>query len=498
MTENQEIEKWESKAKNNQYCQYDRLPVLLKRYSFAEKMRICYEYSSRILQKGNLRSPESFRGCPIPFTLETFLMLSVEAIEYQYDSFVGKKGYDRFVDMINAIWHYIPSELENLQSQPFIDWYLSLAPLTQFYYQQNYWILYYRYYYFFTFKNEQIDVPSHFYSCFGTYYDEFLQCGVLLYYLIFSGKPIPQDEMQKILIQQYHNATIQLSISRDEYIKLQRQATKNQSADEYIFSLRPSYTYSFIEFNNKYYFPLPHLLPRNITSSLFYRLTEGNDTLRSALGKNVIEQYVYEIVSQSNCYADVLREVTYNGPKGTQAQSPDLIARHENSILLLECKSTVPSIGMRTLSDKAYRKTQTRLAEHIVQLYKGIQHFGQYNPFENLQISKDNIWGCVILLEDPYIRRENIYSQVLNLLNIPSSSDEAAWIMQHIKIIDLYQLETLCFSSNSIIDAIKETNATGEVTAIPLKVPGSLKLTNKNFLQFRSSTVLNIHNSITG
>ena len=288
--------------------------------------------------------------------------------------------------------------------------------------------------------------------------------------------------MQKILIQQYHNATIQLSISRDEYI----------------FSLRPSYTYSFIEFNNKYYFPLPHLLPRNITSSLFYRLTEGNDTLRSALGKNVIEQYVYEIVSQSNCYADVLREVTYNGPKGTQAQSPDLIARHENSILLLECKSTVPSIGMRTLSDKAYRKTQTRLAEHIVQLYKGIQHFGQYNPFENLQISKDNIWGCVILLEDPYIRRENIYSQVLNLLNIPSSSDEAAWIMQHIKIIDLYQLETLCFSSNSIIDAIKETNATGEVTAIPLKVPGSLKLTNKNFLQFRSSTVLNIHNSITG
>ena len=30
MTENQEIEKWESKAKNNQYCQHDRLPVLLK------------------------------------------------------------------------------------------------------------------------------------------------------------------------------------------------------------------------------------------------------------------------------------------------------------------------------------------------------------------------------------------------------------------------------------------------------------------------------------
>lgn len=44
--------------KNNQYCQYDYLPALLKRYSFDEKMRICYEYSSKILQKGNLRNPE--------------------------------------------------------------------------------------------------------------------------------------------------------------------------------------------------------------------------------------------------------------------------------------------------------------------------------------------------------------------------------------------------------------------------------------------------------
>lgn len=497
MNIDKEKENRETYAKNNQYCQYNRLPILLKRYSFDEKMRICYEYSSKILQKGNLRQPESLRGLPLPFTLETFLMLSVEATEYQNRAFSDRKEHLHFVDMINTIWHHAPSKLVNLKSKPFLDWYLSLAPLTQSFYQQNYWILYYRYHYFFTFKNEQIDVPAHFYNCFGTYYDEFLQCGVLLYYLIFSEKPLPQDEIQNLLTRKFNTVTAKLSISRTEYVKLQRQALENQAVDEYIFSLRPSYTYAFIKYNDKYFFPLPHLLPRNITSSLYYRLTEGNNTLRSSLGKNVIEQYVFEIVQQSHCYTDVRREIPYPGPRGTHAQSPDIVARHGNSILLLECKSTVPGMGMRTMSDETYYKTQKQLAKQIVQLYKSVQHFTQYNPFEDLNVLKDDIWGCVILLEDPYIRRENVYPQAFDFLNISEGNDEAAWIMRHIKIIDLYQLELFCFSSNSIIEAIKKTNSTGEITAIPLEVPGELQLANPAFLQFRASVIEQIKKAIS-
>ena len=75
-------------------------------------------------------------------------MLSVEATEYQNRTFSDKKEHRHFFDMINAIWHHTPHKLVNLKSQDFIDWYLSLAPLTQFFYQQNYWILYYRYHYF--------------------------------------------------------------------------------------------------------------------------------------------------------------------------------------------------------------------------------------------------------------------------------------------------------------------------------------------------------------
>ena len=68
--------------------------------------------------------------------------------------------------------------------------------------------------------------------------------------------------------------------------------------------------------------------------------------------------------------------------------------------------------------------------------------------------------------------------------------------MRHIKIIDLYQLEVLCFCSNSIIDAIKKTNSTGEITAIPLEVPGELQLANPAFLQFRASVIEQIKKAI--
>lgn len=100
------------------------------------------------------------------------------------------------------------------------------------------------------------------------------------------------------------------------------------------------------------------------------------------------------------------------------------------------------------------------------------------------------------LLEDPYIRRENIYPQAFDSLDILESSEEATWIMHHIKIIDLYQLEVLCFCSNSIIDAIKKTNSTGEITAIPLEVPGELQLANPAFLQFRASVIEQIKKAI--
>lgn len=87
---------------NDQYCQYEKLPILLKRFSFEEKMRMATIHSSRaILFNRNYR--KSNRAGVLPWCLETFVMLAMEAQEYAAGDFEGKNER-KFIKMCNAIY----------------------------------------------------------------------------------------------------------------------------------------------------------------------------------------------------------------------------------------------------------------------------------------------------------------------------------------------------------------------------------------------------------
>ena len=58
---------------------YERLPVILKRYSFIEKMRVLQYYSKQIM---NINGIELTSGQPMAWELETFLLFAVKADEY--------------------------------------------------------------------------------------------------------------------------------------------------------------------------------------------------------------------------------------------------------------------------------------------------------------------------------------------------------------------------------------------------------------------------------
>ena len=91
---------------NDQYCQYEKLPILLKRFSFEEKMRMATIHSSRaILFNRNFR--KSNRAGVLPWCLETFVMLAMEAQEYAAGDF-GGKNERKFIKMCNAIWDASP------------------------------------------------------------------------------------------------------------------------------------------------------------------------------------------------------------------------------------------------------------------------------------------------------------------------------------------------------------------------------------------------------
>ena len=88
----------------NQYEEYRNLPKLLKRFSLEEKMRIACKYSAKVTSLDQVRKPEDMQNTALPWCLETFVMLSLEAKEYTDGNFLGRNE-NRFRTMLNSIWN---------------------------------------------------------------------------------------------------------------------------------------------------------------------------------------------------------------------------------------------------------------------------------------------------------------------------------------------------------------------------------------------------------
>lgn len=70
----QENAKWHRNP-SSQYEHFDRLPVLLKRFSFLEKMRIACIYSSKAIKYNPMTDRKVSK--PFPWSIEVFVMMSV-------------------------------------------------------------------------------------------------------------------------------------------------------------------------------------------------------------------------------------------------------------------------------------------------------------------------------------------------------------------------------------------------------------------------------------
>ena len=129
---------------------YERLPVILKRYSFIEKMRVLQYYSKQIM---NINGIELTSGQPMAWELETFLLFAVKADEYNDNDFKGK-NINKFIEMINCIKeHQHPTLVNKIGTIEFADFLLIALGSTQFDIQTYNIYKYYRYNYFFTYDS---------------------------------------------------------------------------------------------------------------------------------------------------------------------------------------------------------------------------------------------------------------------------------------------------------------------------------------------------------
>lgn len=443
----------------DQYSKYENLPRLLKRFSFEEKMKMATIQSCKSIAFNNNMKKGLDKIGIFPWVLETFVMLSMEAKEHTNGNF-QYKNENKFFKMCNAIWDATSVILER-QCGKFsaADIIFTGSALTQFHLQESSVIKLYRFWRIFSDNTEPTKLEEVFKKKTGAEYDDFLMLGYVLKTLFLvqseNNYRIKQKTLHYLLEIKFKNVSDYFLISRENYVKMQKHFTyESDDIYKYTYSLCPSYQYVLVENDGKIYFPLPHLIDQCITSSLLCRITEKDNHLRNQIGKNILENYLFDIIKDSNVYDEVYKEQTYK-KRGREAKSPDVLTRQNDDILLVDSKSTIPNIGIRLFDPDGFDKNINIVAENVSKLYKQIEMFDKYNPFKDcVSCGNKNIWGLVIVLEDAYINRKYYYEKAKEKLGIEDDM-KFNWLISHIKVVSLYEVESVCLQGGSLIEAIK-------------------------------------------
>ncbi len=448
----------ELQRKHDPYWQYENLSKLLQRFSFDEKMRVAYVASCQsILFYRNKRTAEAH---PLPWCTETFVMLAMEANEYGSDDFRGK-NIIKFNKMQNAILNATGILHTECGRFAFIDIFLVCTSLVQFQLQRSPWMEQYRYWKLFNDNTDPVHLKDAFIEKMGTTYDDYIVLADFLTTVFMMQhhmryEPLPQKAYHYLFGEKYPAVARNLTITRDKYVELQREYT-NGSSDpyRYVYSLRPSYRYAFVDYQGMLYCPLPHLLYYNVTGAMMHRITQDNEKLRDQIGKHLLEKYLLSVIEKSEQFEEVFPEQIYRYNR-SESKSPDVLARKGQRVILFDSKSAVPNIGLRIYEPEAYESNIKIISEDIAKLVRQILRFSAYNPFEGaVSDSIDDYWGVIVVQEDCLMNRKYYYESAAQKLNYYEDSLEWRWLNSHIVVTDIYEIEFAAYHGCDYFDALE-------------------------------------------
>lgn len=193
------------------------------------------------------------------------------------------------------------------------------------------------------------------------------------------------------------------------------------------------------------------------TESMLNRITLGDSKLRRAIGKEVIEGYLYDIVSQLDSVTWVSPEIEYRKGKDKLLTS-DVIAAEGDAAIFYDTKAITPSLKLRKF-DAAEIENDVRIyAEDVIQIYNQVKNYLQGLFQLDKVYSKDNIYGIVVVLEDAVVSRKKVYEKVYALLEETAtlSEEEKNYICSHIKVLPLRAIECMILQNTSLLPELKE------------------------------------------
>lgn len=318
----------------------------------------------------------------------------------------------------------------------------------------------YRYHYFFTFQNDKLDMKKVFFDKMRADYER-LEEFAFLVFIGFSKEAqdvIPPTELQILLTKAFADKDVLrlLSIEKEEYKKQLFSLYKDNIIDQY-YGLKIQYLYPFISGQDFTYVPSPYLVINAVTESMLNRITLGDGKLRRAIGKEVIEGYLYDIVSQLDSVTWVSPEIEYRKGKDKLLTS-DVIAAEDDAVIFYDTKAITPSLKLRKF-DAAEIENDVRIyAEDVIQIYNQVKNYLQGLFRLDKVYSKDNIYGIVVVLEDAVVSRKKVYEKVYALLEETAtlSEEEKNYICSHIKVLPLRAIECMILQNTSLLPELKE------------------------------------------
>lgn len=429
----------------------------LEQYSFDSKMNMCQRFASRIMSSSEVDMLLALNQNIMPWELETFAAFS---IIYDVDS-VGQDidiaTFSRIITKIRNYWH--PELIIAETNGTYADTFMMISALQQFPVQGAFLVKLFRYNYIFNFSNSNVNMKEEFHSKFLTQYIDFAVFAFIVF--VYSSKDANikclKVDRQRILEKAFKiDCAFKALCIEKEIYKMNLNALYKNSILDYYYGLKIQYVYPLVSGGDFTYIPSPYLVINAVTESLLNRLTFDNKKLRNLFGKEVIENYLYDIYRNVPGVTWISQEFTYNVGREKKLTS-DVLVAEGNYCTFYDTKALSPSLKVRQFDHEEINKEIEIYAKNIIQVYQQILYYSNDCFSLDKKYEVKNIFGVVVVLEDAVVPREKVYNKAFEMW-VEKTGDikksDKDYIHSHVKVVPLCQIERSVLQNASFLNSL--------------------------------------------
>lgn len=425
----------------------------LKKYTLDSKIRASFMLSQNIMSLDGIHKRYNHTSTTFAWNIETFLVLSIcnNCEEADQDLFNYNNIQELFIifDLINSLMNL---KIKSVKDFSYPDIMMPFLGTLEFKSQENGMYLLYRSKYFFNFENSDFSMKSIFHEKLEDSFEMYNE--FVLFLNVCLGIDKDNERIITYLYVKYRKQLEKLTT----HVKDINDFVKSIKSVDILNSVKIIWMKPYVNTGSGIILPIPHLLYRSITDAMLFRLTEGDNNTRTMFGKYCLESYVKHLLTISGQYKEVHDEIVYKTPKGNK-NSSDVMARCGNIITFFETKAFVPGMNIRHLDVNTIRQSIETIGRAVVQIYIQLKYeFGtNYNPFSIGASEIENKYGLVVLLEDSFVSRKRVYKSAQSILELDGYVVDEDFLMNNIKVVGLYQIESSVFEGTNISKVINKS-----------------------------------------